>query len=80
MKMRPRHLIPAGAMAVMVLTSAPSFAQQDIGWIWNSSDHDGKANFESTGEIYHAVEYHGNTYVDWTGPSGRGVGGSPALA
>jgi len=53
--------------------AAPAAASQDIAWTWNSGDHDAKANFASYGEVYHAVGYEPDTYVDWTGPgvSGR---------
>lgn len=54
------------------MTAAPSMASQNIPWTWNSSDHDARANFIAYGEVYHGYEHAGNTYVDWSGPSGSG--------
>lgn len=65
-------LIGAAGLAAAVLTAAPVHASQDIPWTWNSGDHDAKANFIAYGEVHHAYEYAGNTYVDWGGPNGSG--------
>jgi hypothetical protein len=62
----------AGADFAIVGISAPAMASQDIGWTWNSGDHDAEARFEATGEHYYAVEVNGNDYVDWSGSSGSG--------
>lgn len=58
----------AGALAgaaVLVSLAGPAFASQDIGWTWNSGDHDVQAHFQALGEHVYGYEYNGNTYVDW---------------
>lgn len=63
----------AGAVATAAaVLAAPANAQQDIPWTWNSSDHNIRAKFESTGEHLYAQEVTGDDYVDWQAAS-RGL-------
>lgn len=54
------------------LIAGPAHAGTDITWTWNSGDHDIEGTFWSYGDNYEAIEYNGDTFVDWSGSSGNG--------
>lgn len=62
-----------GLFVAAMSTAAPSIAQQDIPWTWNSGDHDAKGKFVADGEVFHGVENKGSTYLDWSA-TGNGSG------
>jgi hypothetical protein len=65
----------AAVAAVLVASgsiAAPAVASQNIGWTWNSGDHDAKAKFTASGDTYTGIGYEPNSFVNWGGPSGSG--------
>lgn len=55
-----------GSAIAVAGATAPSFAGQNIGWFWNSSDHDVEGDFVAKGDTFNAYEYHGTGYIDYT--------------
>jgi hypothetical protein len=62
----------AGIFIAVLGVAGSASASQNIGWEWNSGDHDSKGEFVALGEHFHGIEYHDTNYLKWSGPIGGG--------